>query len=356
MFNPLTQEIDNFLKHMEFSKTASPHTILAYRNDLFQAFANEKNTSSPLADSITVVELDIKCSQSLLNKAKNAQIQWGSLSAASRNRKSAVLKSFFKYLFEKQITETDLSLQIFSPKVPQKIPRFLAVDEALHLLSFQESLDYKNYISARLETKIKNKKTNDHKTELLTQNENSEFYISEYFLEERKLLFLLLYGGGLRISEACQLKWNDIQISNKIIRIMGKGQKERLVAVPDLVIKKLIFLKNIKTKNNHSNNNSHKINYNSDEFVFYNLTPQIGYNWIKQLGLAGGLKRPLNPHALRHSFATHLLESGADLRSIQELLGHQSLATTQKYTHLSLHQLANTMNSKHPLQKGVLKK
>ena len=312
----LITEANNFLKYLEFSKTSSPHTLIAYKNDLLQALYPEKNSpqesgsnSMPTNQSDfanqnlleiqpTVMALE---EDQLLTLARQAQLRWSELQPASRHRKTAVLKSFFRYLFENEKLTQDLSLQLHSPKVPNKIPRFLAVDEALSILSYLKTTDVN---------------------------------------VEKKILFFLLYGGGLRISEACQLKWSNVNFAKKSVTVLGKGGRERMVAVPELVMQQL----------------QHYHSQSSTQTVFLNLTPSQGYQWIRELGQAAGLQRPLNPHALRHSFATHLLESGADLRAIQELLGHQSLVTTQKYTHLSLHQLANTMNAKHPLQKSLLKK
>ena len=147
------------------------------------------------------------------------------------------------------------------------------------------------------------------------------------------ILVLLLYGGGLRVSEACYLRWEQIDFTNKTLLIKGKGGQERLSVLPNRVVKKL---------KNHQQKKG---------FVFHNLSPRKAYDRIQYWGIKAKLNKPLSPHVLRHSFATHLLTSGSDLRSIQELLGHQSLAATQKYTHLELSHLAHVLKSKHPLHK-----
>jgi integrase/recombinase XerC/integrase/recombinase XerD len=277
--------VDNFLKYMTFIKSASPLTIKHYRLDLSQAFSQNK--------SITETEL--------LATARSAFNQWAHLSLASRNRKAATLKSFFSWAFDQNLTEKDLSLQIACPKVPKKLPHFLSVDEVLSVLHDFDKHDGK-------------------------------------FLRE-KVLFLLLYGGGLRVSEACALRWNDIQWSQKTLRVLGKGSKERLVALPTLSIEVL---------------QRWKKQSGFDEFVFGELAlnPRTAYEMIRQSGRRAGLLKPLHPHALRHSFATHLLSSGANLRTLQELLGHESLQATEKYTHLGIDQLARTMENLHPLGKG----
>ncbi len=135
------------------------------------------------------------------------------------------------------------------------------------------------------------------------------------------------------MSEACQLKWTNVDLEKKILRILGKGQKERLVALPDLTITEL-----------KRTNQSEIYVWGSKE-----LNQRTAYSMIRTLGAKANLLRPLHPHALRHSFATHLLSSGANLRTLQELLGHQSLSATEKYTHLSVDQLARTMEKSHPL-------
>ncbi len=154
-----------------------------------------------------------------------------------------------------------------------------------------------------------------------------------------RALVLLLYGGGLRVSEAAQLRWKNLVAESQSIRVVGKGARERVVALPDSVWKALAALER------------------KNEFVFGEaLSNRKAYEWIRQAGQTAKLLKPLHPHALRHSYATHLLTSGADLRVLQELLGHKSLAATQKYTHLSLDHLARSMEKHHPLSASKVKK
>nr|WP_295900553.1 tyrosine-type recombinase/integrase [uncultured Bdellovibrio sp.] len=286
----LAENIDKYLKYMTFVKSASPLTIKSYKLDLNQAY----NYEDPSLSSKSWNEAD------LLATARGAFNGWAHLSLASRNRKAATLKSFFSWAFDQGLTERDLSLQIASPKVPKKLPHFLSVDEALSVL----------------------KSFDTHK---------------EIPLKE-KVLFLLLYGGGLRVSEACNLKWSDIQLGQKILRVKGKGSKERVVALPSLTVDVLQRWKKESA---------------FDEFVFGEkpLNTRTAYEIVRQSGIRAGLLKPLHPHALRHSFATHLLSSGANLRTLQELLGHESLQATEKYTHLGIDQLARTMEKMHPLGK-----
>ncbi|KYG62035.1 site-specific recombinase [Bdellovibrio bacteriovorus] len=284
----LAENIDKYLKFMTFVKSASPLTIKHYSLDLKQAF-NYENSSASLSEA------------ELLATARGAFNQWAHLSLASRNRKAATLKSFFSWAFDESLTERDLSLQITCPKVPKKLPHFLSVDEALAVF---KSFDADKEISLK-----------------------------------EKVLFLLLYGGGLRVSEACNLKWSEVFMSQKILRVTGKGSKERVIALPTLTVQVL---------------HAWKKESGFNKFVFGEepLNPRTAYDMVKISGQRAGLLKPLHPHALRHSFATHLLSSGANLRTLQELLGHESLQATEKYTHLGIDQLARTLENLHPLGKG----
>lgn len=289
----LTENIDKYLKFMTFIKSASPLTIKHYTLDLQQAFELDKNSHSTKR---AWTEAD------LMGSVRQAFNRWAGLSLASRNRKAATLKSFFSWAFDEGLLEKDLSIQVICPRVPKKLPHFLSVDEIIAVL-----------------------KSFDDETKKIPLRE--------------KVLFLLLYGGGLRISEACNLKWSDVQRSQKTLRVLGKGSKERVIALPSMTMTVL-----------------HRWQKESgfNEYVFGEepLNQRTAYEMVRQSGIRAGLLKPLHPHALRHSFATHLLSSGANLRTLQELLGHESLQATEKYTHLGIDQLARTMEKLHPLGKG----
>lgn len=287
----LTENIDKYLKYMAFIKSASPLTLKHYKIDLTQAYDLENSSASRKTWS----EAD------LLATARAAFNQWASLSLASRNRKAATLKSFFSWAFDEGLTERDLSLQITAPKVPKKLPHFLSVDEALAVL---KSFDTDKDIPLR-----------------------------------EKVLFLLLYGGGLRVSEACNLKWSEVQLTQKTLRVKGKGSKERVVVLPSMTAEILQRWKK-------------ESGFNDHVFGEKALNTRTAYEMVRQSGIRAGLLKPLHPHALRHSFATHLLSSGANLRTLQEMLGHESLQATEKYTHLGIDQLARTMEKMHPLGNG----
>ncbi|MEK2690113.1 tyrosine-type recombinase/integrase [Bdellovibrio sp. GT3] len=289
----LSKNIDKYLKYMAFVKSASPLTIKHYTLDLQQAFELDKNSQS---------EKTSWSEAELMGSVRAAFNRWASLSLASRNRKAATLKSFFNWAYtEENLLERNLAIQVVCPKVPRKLPHFLSVDEALAVLHTFDR---------------------EHQVPL-----------------NEKVLFLLLYGGGLRISEACNLRWSSVQLPQKTLRVLGKGNKERVVALPQMTVQVL---------------QRWKKECGFDDFIFGEkpLVQRTAYEMVRKSGQRAGLLKPLHPHALRHSFATHLLSSGANLRTLQEMLGHESLQATEKYTHLGIDQLARTMESLHPLGKG----
>jgi site-specific recombinase XerD len=294
----LTKSINSFLADLELVKSASPHTLRSYRSDLLQAVRSIDDFQHP---NQAKDKLDPEFLQKLLTRASK---NWSKLSLATRNRKLAVLKSYFKWLHQKGEIEKDISLKIQLPKVPLKVPRYLSLDETLALLKVAKSLQATDPRSL--------------------------------------VLLLLLYSSGLRISEACQLKWRDVISERHALRIKGKGSIERMVPMIRMLSQLLEqFKPNVL-------NQSIWLDIPKEKSI---LSTRTAYTLIRKLGQQAALSKPIHPHALRHSFATHLLTDGADLKHIQELLGHSSLATTQKYTHLDLDQLAISLELNHPMNR-----
>lgn len=285
--------IAKFLKFLEHIESCSPLTLKAYTLDLRQAFPELSEPGKKIQNW---------SESELLARTRQTLTQWGDLSLASRNRKSSTLKSFFGFLFREGLIESDLASQIHSPKPPQRIPHFLSVDEVISVLKSYQSDPEHN--------------------------------------PQELLLFLLLYGTGLRVSEACALEWRHVDFQQRVLRIKGKGGKERLVAVPKTVVQVL------------------KDFSKSADSIWgaKPLSTRVAYEWIRSRGVKAGLLRPIHPHALRHSYATHLLSSGANLRTLQELLGHESLRATEKYTHLGVDHLARTLEKHHPFGNDPRKK
>ncbi|NJL24272.1 MAG: tyrosine-type recombinase/integrase [Calothrix sp. SM1_5_4] len=287
-----------YLNYLTLQRTASEHTSKSYANDLGQFLAPlgvQKILYTPLTPSASFQIIwkespgqtaDIMEQTIILTRC--AQDLWSPLSPSSRNRKLACVRGFLRWLFQEGWLEEDLASRLVSPKVPQKLPHFVSVDEALALIkSVHEAAP--------------------------------------------RALILLLYGGGLRVSEACGLRWKDLgSEASRSLRILGKGGRERVISIPQLAWSALNELPR------------------TGAYVFggeRELSSRTAYEWVRSGGRQAGLLKPLHPHALRHSYATHLLTSGADLRVLQELLGHRSLAATQKYTHLSLDHLARALEN-----------
>lgn len=297
-----------YLKYLTQQRTASSHTIKSYANDLSQfleplGVQKILYTSSTPGGSFQIFWKETQVQITDLNEQsvtllKLAQTRWASLAPASRNRKFAAVRGWFKYLLQESYIADDLSLRVYSPKVPQRLPHFISVDEALSLIR------------------------------ALPEDEPRE-----------RALILLLYGGGLRVSEACQLRWRDMLSETRALRVLGKGSVGRIAVLPELSFRALEKVTRV------------------GDYIFGGdaaLSPRVAYEWVRKAGARAGLLKPLHPHALRHSYATHLLTSGADLRVLQELLGHRSLAATQKYTHLSLDHLARSLEKHHPLSASKL--
>ena len=274
-----------YLFSLDKIKKLSPHSLRAVNTDLQSFFGKkfEKIQSSP---ETPFRDLVLRCERELSEH----------LSPRSKNRIRASVRGFLRFLIEeKLIEEAGLERLLLDQKAPRKLPHFVSADECLQVFK------------------------------TLSQEPQSQAPLA---------LFLLLYGCGLRVSEACALRWSQIDPAQKVLRVNGKGNKERLVSGPPAVFHALSQIPR------------------TSVFVFGGdqaLSSRQAYEWIRQAGVRSGLVRQLHPHALRHSFASHLLESGASLRALQELLGHTSLRTTEIYTHLSLDSLARTLQNKHPL-------
>lgn len=298
----LADLVVKFMYSLEFIDTSSLHTRRAYEVDLCQAFGLNRNAlKSRYEEKPSPTGLPKRVQEAtLLEVCRKALTGWVGLAPASRNRKAATLKAFLSWLHEKGATERDLRAMIHAPKVPRRLPHFLSVDEAVALLkSLRDRQEHENTERVRRE----------------------------------RLLVFLLYGGGLRVSEACELKWTNVIDSGRVLRVRGKGGKERLVSLPSQASD---FLQS---------------SPRTGEYVFGEspLSTRLAYEMVRTAGAKAALVKPLHPHALRHSFATHLLVSGANLRTLQELLGHSTLQATERYTHISIDDLARTMEQNHPL-------
>ena len=295
--------INSYQQYLRIEKSLSIHTIDAYKRDikkLGQYFTSNENPKNPK-------DVQYEDFMGFL-----AQLHQEKISARSQSRIISSIKSFYKFLFlEKEIT-TNPSDLIESPKIGKKLPEFLTIDEIDLLI---QSID-------------RSKKEG-----------------------ERNLAMLeVLYGCGLRVSELIDLKISEIYWKEGFIRIIGKGNKERLVPLGKIASKHLkIYIQEVRV---HQKN----IKEEFIDHVFINkngtkLSRVMIFKIIKSLKQKSGINKNISPHTLRHSFATHLVEGGADLRAVQEMLGHQSITTTEIYTHLDRNFLKQTILDHHPMEK-----
>jgi site-specific recombinase XerD len=297
-----------YLEFLGFSKKLAPLSIQAYLLDLVAVFGEhlkfpedflkiQQVSKGEILSYQPTQSIDLPSPENVLRIVRHSLSQATTWSSATRARRLISLRVFFQWVALTHPEYEQCVRQFHLPKVQQKIPRMISVDEALTLLKF---------------------------TQFQTRENRDEWELTH-------ALILLLYGCGLRVSEACNLKWAGVDFNSTSLRVTGKGQKERQIALPTGVIDSL---KNMTRQN---------------EFVLNGTTPSQAYHWVRKAGQQAGLLTPLHPHALRHSYATHILKSGGSLRAIQELLGHSSLSTTQRYLHLSLDDLGRTLESFHPL-------
>lgn len=289
--------LERFQAHLE-AKGASPHTVKAYLADLRQ-FEQYLQTRGLSLESAT--RESIRGWQGVLGVDHKA---------TSRARKLASVKSFFKLMVRAQELPQSPAGKVRSPKLPQPLPKVLPVDEVFAILRAPPDR-------------------------------------SVLGLRDRAILELL-YGAGLRASELCGLSTDDADLRGRVVRALGKGRKERLVPFNEYAADAIAaYLE-------RRGELLAKVHPAADPSALFlnhrggRLTPRSVARNLDRYVLQCALARKVSPHALRHSFATHLLAGGADVRSIQELLGHASLSTTQRYTHVGWEQLQKIYDTAHP--------
>ena len=295
--------LDRFLMHIQTTRSGSQHTMDAYHRDIveFLSFLEEENIHS-LADVDRIV---------VMNYVTTLRHKEGMNRTLMKNstiaRKLSALRSYYRYLNEYIGIQVNPFLYFKAPKQARKIPEFLFYDEIDTLLA--------------------------------------SFDLSKPVYVRDRALFELMYACGLRVSEVVELTIQDIDFNDQFVRVLGKGQKERIVPFYDICKERLCdYLENVRGKWCRDDQNN---------YVFVNqrgnkLTTRGVQYRLEQALKTCDLDIHVHPHMFRHSFATHLLDNGADLRVVQELLGHASLSTTQIYTHVSQAKIKDAYNNAHP--------
>jgi site-specific recombinase XerD len=293
-----------FETYLLTEKRVAENTFGAYKRDLeqFVAFTNRKKVS--------LKELDSAHIKSFLLHLKRLR-----MSSRSMARKISTLKSFFTYLSHYGGWKNNLSSELITPKIEQKLPHFFTELEIEQLFRIAEM----------------------DKTAAGTRN---------------RVMLYLLYISGMRISELCNLRMSDVHFDTGFIHVSGKGGKSRMVPLPQMMLEMLHDYSDTIYK---EVNKKGKIRADSEYLfpVFYAgvvkpITRQSFWIILKKMWARSGSDKAISPHKLRHSLATHMLKSGADLRSLQVLLGHENLATVQIYTHVETSYLRSVYNKKHP--------
>jgi integrase/recombinase XerC len=300
--------IHQFIHYLSSEKNASPHTCRSYRKDLEQLedFLNGAGICLGSDGKAEIGKLDrmaIRRYLSFLHK-KNRK--------SSIGRKISALRSFFKYLVKEGIVLSNPAKSVATPKAEKFLPTALTVDEAFRMMDSPR---------ASLESRSPNN-------------------TGEKELRNRAILELL-YSSGIRVGELVGLNLNRLDLDLGIVKVMGKGGKERIVPVGSKAVEALKAYFDLRGA------------VEDEDPVFLNLkggrlTARSVGRVVKEYSRHSGIFRRVSPHSLRHTFATHLLDAGADIREIQEMLGHASLSTTQKYTHLTMGKLMEVYDKAHP--------
>ena len=302
----MKEEINSFLNYLTVEKGFSVNTLDAYRNDLQQlaSFAGEEAAKQGLISSWENFSRQVMLSYMLNLKERN-------YAATTIARKVAATRSFFGFLKSEGTIKTDPTENMSSPSVGKSLPRPITISQVRQLLEQPAKL---NTVEAKRD----------------------------------KAMLELLYASGMRISELVNLNLGDVNIDEGFVKCFGKGHKERIVPIYEQAARSVQeYIAETRPKLAHKKDGvALFLNPRGDR-----LTRQGFWQKLKEYARLAGLNSQVSPHTLRHSFATHMLSGGADLRAVQELLGHANISTTQVYTHLTSEHVRRTYERSHPRAK-----
>jgi integrase/recombinase XerC len=293
----MREEIELYMRHLRAERHASPHTLRSYRSDLEELGGFLAGDKRPGRD-VSVARI------SLADLRAYAAAKLRTARRSTVSRKVAAFRGFFAFLAGARKIRRDPAAQLAAPRTEKRLPVFLPIDDTERLLNGLPR--------------------------------------GETWAERDRAILETLYSSGLRVSELVGLDWTSVDFDNECVRVLGKGRKERIVPIGEIALDALrAYRRDLRDAGIER------------AAVFVNrrggrLTARSVARFVKRYALAAGTAVSPSPHSLRHSFATHLLNQGADLRSIQELLGHSSLSTTQRYTHVNLDHLMKAYDDAHP--------
>jgi tyrosine recombinase XerC len=300
--------LDKFITHLEVERNFSPHTLVSYKGDLESLINFLKRDKINSVNEINRLQL----------RKFLAHLVGKNLEKSTIARKLSSIRSFFKYLTREGIITQNPTIYIPTPKRTKKVPSFLDLDEVKLLL---ELPDTRTLLGLR-----------------------------------DKAILEILYGSGLRVSELVNLNISDIDVLGGMIKVKGKGSKERLVPIGEIglaSIEHYLRMRQLPEKPSFFKIEGFQNLSYSKEPLFLNfrgsrLTAQSINRLFRKYVRLASIKKEVSPHTLRHTFATHLLDAGCDLRAVQEMLGHASLSTTQIYTHVTTERLKKIYRKYHP--------
>jgi integrase/recombinase XerC len=313
MAETLLYWIEKFLDYLRYQRNASPHTIRNYASDLEQFLSHlagaAEGENRPPPDLDQIDNLTIREFLGALYQKNNKK--------SSVARKLATIRSFMKYLSQQEIIKVNYAKNVASPKQDVLLPDFMTVNAVAELVEAPD--------------------------------------ISTDRGKRDRAILELLYAAGLRVSELVGLNLGDISLSEELVRVVGKGRKERIVpfgkSATETLNEYLQVRSNIAIGKKTASGEAVFLNLRGGRLTSRSIWDIVDH-YIGELAQ----KLRVHPHTLRHTFATHMLNAGADLRAIQELLGHESLSTTQKYTHVSVEQLVRVYQSCHPRSGSKLRR
>ena len=324
----MKQHIDRFIDYLRIERNASPNTIREYRRDLqqFMAFL-----TPPGQKTMPIGHIDHRVIREFVGYSYDQHLQKSSVA-----RKLAALRSFFKFCVREGVVKRNPARLVSTPKLPKRVPRVLTTEEMSNFLN--------NILAAGVEA-ANRKHASRRKQTRVTQKWDNE---ARLMLKRDRAILELLYASGLRVSELVGLNLGDIDRAGQMLRVLGKGRKERVVPYGSSAQAALEAYWPVREEILNRPGANPEL-----EAVFLNhFACRLGTRSVRTIvtkySRLANVNWDLHPHSLRHAFATHLLVDGADLRAIQELLGHVSLSTTQRYTQATIQQLMNVYDKSHP--------
>jgi integrase/recombinase XerC len=329
--------IDKYLEYLRSVRNSSPHTVSNYGKDLsqFVAYLTPPEEQTPALAAVN---------HGMIREFVGHLHEQG-LEKSSIARKLAALRSFFKYCVREGHLKENPARLVPTPKLPKRIPS---------VLSAEEMGDFLNQIGTAAKPAIPSVAAGKNASRKPAKSAGAKTEAADegLLLKRDRALLELLYAAGLRVSELTGLNRTDIEQTERVLRVRGKGNKERIVPYGSKAQEALVAYWPVR-EDLLAQHATKRRSAPHTEAVFLNyagrrLTQRSVGRIVKKYVRLANVNWELHPHSLRHAFATHLLADGADLRAIQELLGHQSLSTTQKYTHASIRQLMEIYDKAHP--------